>query len=107
MLDAHICIDKMVDVCGTSKGKGFQGVMKRWNFGGGRATHGNSLAHRIPGSTGCRQDPGRVFKNKKMPGKTILNLKHMAWELLIFYLCITRSNGRRANHHSKLADFEG
>ena len=42
--------------------------MKKWNFGGGRATHGNSLAHRIPGSTGCRQDPGRVFKNKKMPG---------------------------------------
>lgn len=59
----------MVDVCGTSKGKGFAGVMKRWNFGGGRATHGNSLSHRIPGSTGCRQDPGKVFKNKKMAGR--------------------------------------
>lgn len=43
--------------------------MKRWNFGGGRATHGNSLSHRIIGSTGCRQDPGKVFKNKKMPGR--------------------------------------
>ena len=55
--------------------------MKRWNFSGGRATHGNSLSHRIPGSTGCRQDPGRVFKNKKMPGHmgvervTMQNLK--------------------------------
>lgn len=65
----HFLPGQMVDVCGTSKGKGFAGVMKRWNFGGGRATHGNSLAHRIPGSTGCRQDPGRVFKNKKMPGR--------------------------------------
>lgn len=43
--------------------------MKRWNFGGGPASHGNSVSHRVPGSTGCRQDPGRVFKNKKMPGK--------------------------------------
>jgi large subunit ribosomal protein L3 len=58
-----------VDVCGTSKGKGFQGVMKRWNFSGGFATHGNSLSHRVPGSTGCRQDPGRTFKNKKMAGR--------------------------------------
>ena len=65
----HFVPGQLVDVCGTSKGKGFAGVMKRWNFGGGRASHGNSLAHRIPGSTGCRQDPGRVFKNKKMPGR--------------------------------------
>jgi len=65
----HFVPGQYVDVCGTTKGKGFAGVMKRWNFGGGRATHGNSLAHRIPGSTGCRQDPGRVFKNKKMPGR--------------------------------------
>ena len=65
----HFVPGQYVDVCGVSKGKGFAGVMKRWNFGGGRATHGNSLAHRIPGSTGCRQDPGRVFKNKKMPGR--------------------------------------
>ena len=54
---------------GTSKGKGFAGVMKRWNFGGGRASHGASLSHRIPGSTGMRQDPGRVFPGKKMPGR--------------------------------------
>ena len=79
----HFLPGQFVDVCGISKGKGFQGVMKRWNFGGGRATHGNSLAHRIPGSTGCRQDPGRVFKNKKMPGRmggertTMQNLRVM------------------------------
>ncbi len=65
----HFVPGQLVDVAGTSKGKGFAGVMKRWNFGGGRATHGNSLSHRVPGSTGCRQDPGRVFKNKKMPGE--------------------------------------
>jgi large subunit ribosomal protein L3 len=65
----HFVPGQLVDVCGISKGKGFQGVMKRWNFGGGRATHGNSLSHRIIGSTGCRQDPGKVFKNKKMPGR--------------------------------------
>jgi large subunit ribosomal protein L3 len=59
---------KSVDVMGTSIGKGFQGVMKRWNFGGGRATHGNSLSHRSPGSIGQRQDPGKVFKGKKMAG---------------------------------------
>lgn len=65
----HFVPGQLVDVCGISKGKGFQGVMKRWNFGGGRASHGNSLSHRIIGSTGCRQDPGKVFKNKKMPGR--------------------------------------
>jgi len=64
----HFVPGQLVDVCGISRGKGFAGVMKRWNFGGGRASHGNSLAHRIPGSTGCRQDPGRVFPGKKMPG---------------------------------------
>lgn len=64
---------QLVDVAGITKGKGFQGVMKRWGFGGGRATHGNSVAHRIPGSTGCRQDPGRVFKNKKMPGALVFD----------------------------------
>ena len=64
----HFVVGQFVDVTGTSKGKGFQGVMKRWNFGGGRATHGNSLSHRIPGSTGQRQDPGKVFKGKKMAG---------------------------------------
>lgn len=70
-----------VDVTGTSIGKGFQGVMKRHNFSGGRASHGASLCHRIPGSTGMRSSPGRVFKGKKMPGRmggdrvTLENLK--------------------------------
>lgn len=64
----HFLVGQFVDVTGTSKGKGFQGVMKRYNFRGGRATHGNSLSHRIPGSTGQRQDPGKVFKGKKMAG---------------------------------------
>lgn len=59
---------KYISVQGTTKGKGFAGVMKRHNFKGGRASHGNSLAHRTPGSTGCRQDPGRVMKGKRMPG---------------------------------------
>jgi large subunit ribosomal protein L3 len=64
----HFVVGQFVDVTGTSIGKGMQGVMKRWNFGGGRATHGNSLSHRIAGSTGQRQDPGKVFKGKKMAG---------------------------------------
>ena len=59
---------KAVDVTGVSKGKGFAGVQKRWNFRGGRASHGNSLSHRAPGSIGQRQAPGRVFKGKKMAG---------------------------------------
>ena len=57
-----------VDVTGQSIGKGFAGAMKRYGFGGGRATHGNSKAHRLPGSIGNAQDPGRVFKGKKMAG---------------------------------------
>lgn len=57
-----------VDVAGVSKGKGFAGVMKRWHFAGGDATHGNSISHRTPGSIGQRQTPGRVFKNMKMAG---------------------------------------
>jgi large subunit ribosomal protein L3 len=64
----HFVEGQYVDVTGTSIGKGFAGVMKRWNFSGGRATHGNSLSHRVHGSTGQRQDPGKVFKNKKMAG---------------------------------------
>jgi len=59
---------QMVDVTGTSKGKGFQGVIKRHNFSMGDATHGNSLSHRAPGSIGQRQTPGRVKKGKKMAG---------------------------------------
>lgn len=59
---------KAVDVTGVSQGKGFAGGIKRWNFGGGRASHGNSLSHRVPGSIGQNQSPGRVFKGKKMAG---------------------------------------
>lgn len=59
---------KKVDVTGTSKGKGFQGVIKRWNFATQDMTHGNSLSHRAPGSIGQCQTPGRVFKGKKMAG---------------------------------------
>jgi len=64
----HFVVGQFVDVTGTSIGKGFQGVMKRYNFRGGRATHGNSVSHRVHGSTGQRQDPGKVFKGKKMAG---------------------------------------
>ena len=64
----HFVECQLVDVTGTSIGKGFAGGMKRWNFGGLRATHGVSVSHRSIGSTGGRQDPGKTFKNKKMPG---------------------------------------
>ncbi|MBJ6986007.1 MULTISPECIES: 50S ribosomal protein L3 [unclassified Devosia] len=64
----HFAEGQLVDVTGTSIGKGFAGGMKRWNFGGLRASHGVSVSHRSIGSTGQRQDPGRTFKNKKMPG---------------------------------------
>jgi large subunit ribosomal protein L3 len=64
----HFVIGQFVDVCGTSIGKGFAGAMKRWGFKGLRASHGVSVAHRSHGSTGNRQDPGRVFKGKKMAG---------------------------------------
>lgn len=59
---------QLVDVQGVTKGKGFQGTIKRWNFRMGDATHGNSLSHRSPGSIGQRQTPGRVFPGKKMSG---------------------------------------
>jgi large subunit ribosomal protein L3 len=61
-------VGQKVDVTGVSKGRGFQGVVRRWHFAGGDATHGNSLSHRTPGSIGQRQTPGRVFKNMKMAG---------------------------------------
>ena len=64
----HFAVGQMVDIQGVTQGKGFQGGMKRWGFGGMRATHGVSVSHRALGSTGQRQDPGRVFKNKKMAG---------------------------------------
>jgi large subunit ribosomal protein L3 len=65
---AHFVVGQKVDVCGTTKGKGFAGGMKRWNFAGLEASHGVSVSHRSLGSTGNRQDPGKTFKNKKMPG---------------------------------------
>jgi len=65
----HFVPGQLVTIKGTSIGKGFAGVMKRWNFGGQPATHGVSRSHRSLGSTGCRQTPGRVFKGKKMPGR--------------------------------------
>lgn len=64
----HFIPGQFVDVTGTTTGKGFAGGMKRWNFGGLRATHGVSLSHRSHGSTGNRQDPGRTFPGKKMAG---------------------------------------
>jgi large subunit ribosomal protein L3 len=64
----HFVPGQFVDVTGTTLGKGFAGGMKRWNFGGLRATHGVSISHRSIGGTGGRQDPGKTFKNKKMPG---------------------------------------
>ena len=83
----HFVSGQIVDVTGTSKGKGFAGAMKRHNFGGLRATHGVSISHRSHGSTGQCQDPGRVFKGKKMAGhmgserKTILNLEVVGTDL--------------------------
>src|ERR1700728_2673329 len=79
----HFIVGQFVDVTGTSTGKGFAGGMKRWNFSGLRASHGVSISHRSIGSTGGRQEPGKTFKNKKMPGHlgvervTTLNLKVM------------------------------
>ena len=64
----HFVAGQFVDVTGTTTGKGFAGGMKRWNFGGLRATHGVSISHRSLGSTGGRQDPGKTFKTKKMGG---------------------------------------
>jgi large subunit ribosomal protein L3 len=64
----HFIAGQMVDITGHTQGKGFAGAMKRWGFGGMRATHGVSISHRAHGSTGNRQDPGRVFKGKKMAG---------------------------------------
>ncbi len=65
---AHFVKGQIVDVTGISQGKGFAGAMKRWNFAGLEASHGVSISHRSPGSTGNRQDPGKTFKNKKMAG---------------------------------------
>ncbi len=78
---SHFVPGQRVDVTGTTKGRGFAGAMKRWNFRGLEASHGVSISHRSHGSTGNRQDPGKVFKNKKMAGHygvdrvTVLNLE--------------------------------
>ena len=86
----HFVAGQYVDVCSTSKGKGFAGVMKRHNFAGLEASHGVSISHRAHGSTGQRQDPGKVFKGKKMAGHmgaervTVQNLK---------VVCVDAGNG--------------
>ncbi len=99
----HFTVGQFVDVTSTSIGKGFAGVMKRWNFKGLRATHGVSVMHRSHGSTGGRQDPGRVFKNKKMAGHmgqrqvTTLNLQVVAVDtennVLMLKGCVPGGNG--------------
>lgn len=81
---SHFVVGQYVDVQGTTKGRGFAGVMKRWNFGGLRASHGVSVSHRSLGSVGSAQDPGRIWKGKKMAGHfgvetvTTQNLKVVA-----------------------------
>ena len=81
-----LAADVIIDIQGTTKGKGFQGVMKMWNFGGQPATHGHSVSHRSPGSIGNRADPGRVFPGKKMAThmgmntQTTQNLKVVSYD---------------------------
>jgi large subunit ribosomal protein L3 len=79
----HFLPGQKVDICGITVGKGFAGAIKRWNFGGLRATHGVSVSHRSHGSTGNRQDPGKVFKGKKMAGhlgqETVTTLNITVW----------------------------
>jgi len=81
----HYVPGQKVDVTGVTVGKGFQGAMKRWNFGGMRATHGVSVSHRAHGSTGQRQDPGKTFKGKKMAGhlgvETVTTLNLTVWRI--------------------------
>ncbi len=77
---AHFVKGQKVDVVGTTKGKGFAGAMKRWNFAGLEASHGVSISHRSHGSTGNRQDPGKTFKNKKMAGH--LGVEHVTTQNL-------------------------
>ena len=81
----HFVPGQKIDVTGTTIGKGFAGAMKRWNFGGLRATHGVSVSHRSHGSTGQRQDPGRTFPGKKMAGhygqETVTTLNLTVWRV--------------------------
>jgi large subunit ribosomal protein L3 len=81
----HFVAGQKVDIQGVTVGKGFAGAMKRWNFGGMRATHGVSVSHRAHGSTGQRQDPGRTFPGKKMAGhlgqETVTTLNITVWKV--------------------------
>jgi large subunit ribosomal protein L3 len=81
----HFLPGQKVDITGVTVGKGFAGAMKRWNFGGLRATHGVSVSHRSHGSTGNRQDPGRTFPGKKMAGhygqETVTTLNLTVWRV--------------------------
>jgi large subunit ribosomal protein L3 len=81
----HFMAGQKVDIQGLTVGKGFAGAMKRWNFGGLRATHGVSVSHRSHGSTGQRQDPGKTFKGKKMAGhlgqETVTTLNVTVWKV--------------------------
>jgi large subunit ribosomal protein L3 len=81
----HFVPGQKIDITGVTVGKGFQGAMKRWNFGGMRATHGVSVSHRAHGSTGQRQDPGKTFKGKKMAGhlgqETVTTLNLTVWRV--------------------------
>ena len=81
----HFVAGQKVDIQGLTVGKGFAGAMKRWNFGGMRATHGVSVSHRAHGSTGNRQDPGRTFPGKKMAGhlgqETVTTLNVTIWKV--------------------------
>src|SRR4051794_15053734 len=81
----HFVAGQKVDITGVTVGKGFQGAMKRWNFGGMRATHGVSVSHRAHGSTGQRQDPGKTFAGKKMAGhlgqETVTTLNLTVWRV--------------------------
>jgi len=92
---AHFVKGQFVDVVGITKGKGFAGAMKRWNFAGLEASHGVSVSHRSHGSTGNRQDPGKTFKNKKMAGHlgvervTTQNLKIVGHDLEKSLLLVT------------------
>ncbi|THD63571.1 50S ribosomal protein L3 [Phenylobacterium sp.] len=81
----HYVPGQKIDITGVTVGKGFAGAMKRWNFGGMRATHGVSVSHRAHGSTGQRQDPGKTFKGKKMAGhlgqETVTTLNLTVWRV--------------------------
>src|SRR3546814_5058521 len=106
----HFLAGQRVDVTGTTIGKGFAGGMKRWNFGGLRASHGVSVSHRSVGSTGQRQDPGKVFKGKKMPGHlgdervTVQNLVVVSTDaergLILVRGAVPGAEGGRSEEHT-------